>query len=84
MARGLIYGGLRLGLYTPIKSLMGTSQKNDAWAFYKKVAAGMTSGGLAAAITNPTELARHPHAPAFVLLVPYGVLQHVVVMCVRK
>ena len=62
MARGLIYGGLRLGLYTPIKSAMGTSKHNDVWTFYKKVAAGMTSGGLAAAITNPTELVRHQRA----------------------
>ena len=60
MARGLVYGGLRLGMYTPIKSAMGGDQKNDAWSFYKKVAAGMTSGGFAAAATNPTELVRAP------------------------
>lgn len=64
MARGLVYGGLRLGLYTPIKDLMGASQgRNDAWAVYKKVGAGMLSGGLAAGITNPTELVRTPDMP---------------------
>ena len=63
MARGMVYGGLRLGLYTPVKDIMGVGKENDAWSMYKKVGAGMLSGGLAAAITNPTELVRLPPPP---------------------
>ena len=59
MTRGLVYGGLRLGLYTPIKDMVGVSNgRNDAWDFYKRSTAGLLSGALAAGITNPTELVR--------------------------
>jgi hypothetical protein len=58
----MVYGGLRLGLYSPIKDALGASTSKDAWSTYKKVAAGMASGGMAAAITNPTELVRCNHA----------------------
>jgi hypothetical protein len=60
MARGMVYGGLRLGLYAPIKDALHTSNWNDSWSTYKKIAAGMGSGGMAAAITNPTELVTPP------------------------
>jgi solute carrier family 25 uncoupling protein 8/9 len=69
VARGLFYGGLRLGLYNPIKSLMagaggpqggdgprrGPAPKDQA-PVGLKVAAGSLSGGLAAALSSPTEL----------------------------
>lgn len=58
MARGLVYGGMRLGLYTPIKDAVGVTKQNDGWNMYKKIAAGMLSGGIAAGLTNPTELVR--------------------------
>jgi hypothetical protein len=56
MARGVVYGGLRIGLYTPIKEAIGASDKSDSWALYKKIGAGVASGGFASAITNPAEL----------------------------
>lgn len=55
MARGLTYGGLRIGLYTPIKDSLSNG---DSISLQSKLAAGCLSGGLAAAITNPIELVR--------------------------
>ena len=55
MARGLTYGGLRIGLYTPIKDTLAGGEK---LSMQSKVAAGVLSGGLAQAITNPFELVR--------------------------
>jgi hypothetical protein len=46
--------GLRIGLYTPIKQLLGAEGRNAPLA--SKVAAGMLSGALAAGIANPTDL----------------------------
>lgn len=55
--RGLTYGGLRFGLYSPFKAALGV-QEGDKGSLHKKVAAGCLSGGLSAAISNPTELVR--------------------------
>jgi solute carrier family 25 (mitochondrial uncoupling protein), member 8/9 len=66
MVRGMVYGGLRLGLYTPIKEALQGSSRNDAGSTYKKIAAGITSGALAAAITNPMELVRVHGTPSMV------------------
>ncbi|EFN55710.1 hypothetical protein CHLNCDRAFT_134006 [Chlorella variabilis] len=56
VARGVLYGGLRIGLYTPMKSLLGAEGKDSGIA--AKVAAGMLSGALAAGISNPTDLVK--------------------------
>ena len=54
MARGLVYGGLRIGMYSPIKTWMaGEGNKVN---MQTKVVAGCASGAIAAAITNPIEL----------------------------
>lgn len=53
MARGLTYGGLRIGLYTPIKDMIAGG---ESLSLQSKLAAGCLSGGLAAAMTNPIEL----------------------------
>jgi solute carrier family 25 (mitochondrial uncoupling protein), member 8/9 len=53
VARGLFYGGLRLGLYTEIKEDMAP---NDDASFGVKLAAGTMSGTIAAALSSPTEL----------------------------
>lgn len=52
------YGGLRLGLFGPIKRSLctATGQHPRNASFAVKVAAGSISGGIAAAATNPTEL----------------------------
>ncbi|KAF5838837.1 mitochondrial carrier domain-containing protein [Dunaliella salina] len=63
VARGLLYGGLRLGLYAPTKrmlvALQSTNPQHQQQAeqgLGLKIMAGSMSGCLAAAITNPTEL----------------------------
>jgi hypothetical protein len=47
--------GARLGLYEPIKRLIGGDTQPS---FVKNVVAGSVSGGLAAVICNPTELVK--------------------------
>lgn len=56
-----------MGLYSPIKSalyMLGSSpgakssDAKDKLSFAGKLAAGSLSGGLAAAVTNPTELVK--------------------------
>lgn len=68
------YAGLRLGLYSPIKSALYTlgsspgansSDGKDKLSFAGKLAAGSLSGGLAAAVTNPTELVKASWAKTF-------------------
>ncbi|XP_010240838.1 PREDICTED: mitochondrial substrate carrier family protein ucpB [Nelumbo nucifera] len=54
LARSVLYGGLRLGLYEPAKHICD-------WAFgttnmLVKIASGGFSGAVATAITNPTEV----------------------------
>jgi len=63
VARGLLYGGLRLGLYAPTKrtlvalqSSVPQQQRQAEQGLGLKIIAGSMSGCLAAAITNPTEL----------------------------
>jgi solute carrier family 25 (mitochondrial uncoupling protein), member 8/9 len=53
VARGLFYGGLRLGLYAPIKS---TLAPDGNASFSVKLASGTMSGTIAAALSSPTEL----------------------------
>lgn len=59
MARGLVYGGLRIGLYSPIKAWM--SGDGEDINMQTKLIAGCASGAIAAAITNPIELVRSLH-----------------------
>ncbi|GFR52872.1 hypothetical protein Agub_g15500 [Astrephomene gubernaculifera] len=54
LARGIFFGGARLGLYTPIKFLI--CGDNAKPSFEMKVLSGSLSGGLAAAVTSPIEL----------------------------
>ncbi|GAB4823103.1 hypothetical protein N2152v2_010149 [Parachlorella kessleri] len=56
VARGMLYGGLRIGLYNPMKRLLGAEGHESA--LLRKVAAGMLSGALAAGICNPTDLVK--------------------------
>lgn len=52
--RQCFYGGLRLGLYDPIKSAIG----GDGGGFIQKVGAGLAAGALAISIANPTDLVK--------------------------
>jgi solute carrier family 25 uncoupling protein 8/9 len=65
--RGMSYGGLRLGLYGPIRDALAavqagsgasSSSSTQNASFGIKLASGAASGALAAAITSPTELVK--------------------------
>nr|CAB3490643.1 unnamed protein product [Digitaria exilis] len=56
--RQCIYGGLRIGLYEPVKSFyVGKDHVGDV-PLSKKIAAGFTTGAIAIAIANPTDLVK--------------------------
>ncbi|KQJ87020.1 mitochondrial uncoupling protein 1 [Brachypodium distachyon] len=56
--RQCIYGGLRIGLYEPVKSFyVGENHVGDV-PLSKKIAAGFTTGALAIAVANPTDLVK--------------------------
>jgi len=54
IARASVYGSARLGLYSPLKRALGAD--GDQSAILKKAAAGVGSGSIAAAISNPIDL----------------------------
>ena len=69
VARAVFYGGLRLGLYCPIKDALTTEGQNAT--ITQKIAAGCISGGLAAGISNPTDLVCNPvYICAFDTVIP--------------
>lgn len=53
VARAVLYGGVRLGLYGPIKGALSADQ-----SFGIKLAAGTASGAIAAAASNPMDLVK--------------------------
>ena len=56
--RQCLFGGLRIGMYEPVKRVyMGDRPPGDA-PLYLKVAAGLTTGALAIAIASPTDLVK--------------------------
>eukprot|EP00884_Botryococcus_braunii_P014687 jgi/Botrbrau1/23219/Bobra.0041s0062.2 len=55
--RQILYGGLRIGLYDPVKRLFMGNSDRDA-PLLVKVGAGMTTGALAIAIASPTDLVK--------------------------
>lgn len=58
MHRQCLFGGLRIGLYEPVKALyLGKDFKGDP-PLYLKIAAGLTTGGVAIAIASPTDLVK--------------------------
>eukprot|EP00270_Netrium_digitus_P018378 TRINITY_DN6975_c0_g1_i3.p1 TRINITY_DN6975_c0_g1~~TRINITY_DN6975_c0_g1_i3.p1 ORF type:complete len:328 (-),score=68.30 TRINITY_DN6975_c0_g1_i3:166-1149(-) len=56
--RQIVYGGLRIGLYDPVKSLyVGKDHQGDV-PLIKKIAAALTTGAVGIAIANPTDLVK--------------------------
>ena len=59
--RQCLFGGLRIGLYDPVKSFyvktLGIDPTQDA-PFLLKVASGLTTGALGIAIASPTDLVK--------------------------
>lgn len=59
--RQFLFGGLRIGLYDPVKRLfMGEKATGEA-PLYLKIAAGLTTGALAIMVANPTDLVKVLH-----------------------
>ncbi|CAL0302648.1 unnamed protein product [Lupinus luteus] len=56
--RQCLYGGLRIGLYEPVKNLyVGSDHVGDV-PLSKKVLAALTTGAVAIAVANPTDLVK--------------------------
>ena len=56
VTRGVTYGGIRLGLYGPVRPLFGADEENAGLA--NKAAASVFTGALAASLTNPMDLVK--------------------------
>ncbi|GFZ13281.1 uncoupling protein 2 [Actinidia rufa] len=56
--RQFLYGGLRIGLYEPVKVFfVGTEYLGDV-SLFQKILAAMITGALAIAVANPTDLVK--------------------------
>ena len=56
--RQVLFGGLRIGLYEPIKNMfVGKDHVGDV-PLHLKIAAAMTTGGLGIAVASPTDLVK--------------------------
>ena len=56
----MLYGGLRIGMYDPVKrAFMGSGAgATDLPGLHIKIAAGMTTGALAILVASPTDLVK--------------------------
>lgn len=56
--RGMLYGGLRIGMYGPLKDAMSDVGGREAAdvGLGTKISAGVVSGGIAAGVCNPTDI----------------------------
>lgn len=58
--RQFLFGGLRIGLYEPVKRLYVGEKAAGEAPLYLKIAAGLTTGALAIMVANPTDLVKVP------------------------
>ncbi|EIE24663.1 uncoupling protein [Coccomyxa subellipsoidea C-169] len=56
--RQCLFGGLRIGLYEPVKRLYMGKTPDAVAPFHTKVAAGLTTGALGILIASPTDLVK--------------------------
>jgi solute carrier family 25 uncoupling protein 8/9 len=56
--RQVLYGGLRIGLYEPVKRAFMGGDIDKVAPLHIKIAAGMTTGAVAIAIASPTDLVK--------------------------
>ena len=70
--RGLVYQGMRLGLFTPIKEALyafgSEAEAGVGVGLARKLLAGMLTGMVGAGICSPFDLARHLGRPTGPLL----------------
>lgn len=56
--RQVVYGGLRIGLYEPVKNLLvGKDHKGDV-PLHMKIAAGLSTGAIGITVASPTDLVK--------------------------
>lgn len=58
LQRQLINGGLRIGLYDPIKTSVANSVAGGQDTLLVKVLAGLLSGAIGISVANPTDLVK--------------------------
>ena len=58
LMRSITYGGLRFGLYKPIKTALSEFDTNSEITFSTKIVASLSSGAIASLISNPLELVK--------------------------
>ena len=59
MKRQLVYAGLRIGLYLPVRdAICGELQPGNNPTLLQKIAAGMITGGIAITAANPTDVVK--------------------------
>ncbi|CAN1150679.1 Mitochondrial uncoupling protein 2 [Linum perenne] len=56
--RQFIYGGLRIGLYEPVKSILVGSDSGGVIPLYQKILAALITGAIAIIVANPTDLVK--------------------------
>lgn len=56
--RQCLFGGLRIGLYDPVKTLFVGKDFEGPVPLHKKIAAALTTGAIGIAIANPTDLVK--------------------------
>lgn len=56
--RQFIYGGLRIGLYEPVKALCAGSNFVGDASLFQKILAALITGAVAIAVANPTDLVK--------------------------
>lgn len=72
VARGVTYGGIRLGLFPPVSAFLGADRKPNV-GLAPKMAAAVFTGATAATLTNPMDLLKtqgqvQPGASVFAIL----------------
>uniref|UniRef100_A0A6B2LCJ4 Mitochondrial carrier protein n=1 Tax=Arcella intermedia TaxID=1963864 RepID=A0A6B2LCJ4_9EUKA len=81
LLRQLSYGSLRIGLYEPLKALFTFSPKHELPApvpIWQKMLAGASSGAIAAAICNPTDVLKIRMQAEYYFHVHYKSMYHAV------
>lgn len=58
LQRQVLFGGLRIGMYDPVKALFVGKDHVGEVPLHTKIAAGLTTGALGIAIANPTDLVK--------------------------
>eukprot|EP00897_Mesotaenium_endlicherianum_P009725 jgi/Mesen1/8781/ME000526S08092 len=56
--RQILFGGLRIGMYEPVKQLYVGKNHEGEVPLLKKIAAALTTGAIGIAIANPTDLVK--------------------------